>query len=186
MSPAPELGETSPTQLVAAPRAVPVPSPPSHIWVVWPKTVVVANMLHKTIRSDRSVSLVFIGCGVLIPIAVAGAWRGIWLVTGAILVVRVFIWLGAVVTGIRFWTVRRSGIYFYCGNRKEYTVPRQPKSSPVLQLLHLEGQPGCGWPTNLTGRYRDRAAPSWGIPHRLTLTAAWRKGRSGAWLILSR
>jgi hypothetical protein len=37
------------------------------------------------------VSLVFISGWVSIPLAVAGAMRGIWLVTGAILVERVFI-----------------------------------------------------------------------------------------------
>jgi hypothetical protein len=37
------LGEAPLIQLVAAPMAVPVPSPPVQILVVWPKTTVVAN-----------------------------------------------------------------------------------------------------------------------------------------------
>src|SRR6185437_2245704 len=65
MSPAPELGETSPTQLVAAPRAVPVPSPPSQIWVVWPKAEVIARVPHRASMSLRISDLVFmlISCG---------------------------------------------------------------------------------------------------------------------------
>ena len=42
-------------------------------------------------RSLSIGSLVFISGWVSIPLAVAGAMRGIWLVTGAILVERVFI-----------------------------------------------------------------------------------------------
>jgi hypothetical protein len=38
-------------------------------------------------------SLVFIRCGISIRITMADAMRGIWLVTGAILLERVFIWV---------------------------------------------------------------------------------------------
>src|ERR1035437_2366455 len=66
MSPADELGETPPDQLVAAPMAVPVPSPPVQVITVWPKTDVVAKVPQRIMRNLRIVSLVFISCNISI------------------------------------------------------------------------------------------------------------------------